>query len=868
MKNPFSGKKSSVDDEVVDTEYIDATTDETFDDIEAADGNEQVRGTGGAGAVKRLVRNLRGKRRDGVAKNAKGRKLRPEERLASVVSESEPGAALGVLAENPNFVIPLPGRADGDAYALLLLPTQDQSFGGLGRKQSSNEAKGMLINQVGNDNIHAVVTGDLLDEDILAIIPDTESMEHMDEFSIMRKARYLFGVICVDPATGALITFSVPPRREKDVGGFLYDCVSDVLDGSLKLSEVIDLNLVAAMLRIIDQGADRDDIDAAMEVNSEVLVQALNNGDPYPVGEDYLAAQLMMFPWLATEEHDGTTFGAIAGVDVGEDDETVVENYIDSLDDAELAHVEAAEDVEVADKVEIIDENADGTVMTALPDDASNGTSRRGSSVLGGDEPPSFGSASAGQPPASVSAAPQAVNAVSRDEFESVLRDMLTENVERTSAATSEQMENTLAAFMSTLREQNPSLFGDADDREFSEEDVEVELRHRTRGAELDLGVNLDMLDKNLAHLPYQLPTPPLESTTPWLADQIHELVGRLNGNLEQMYRRNYLELRNNYISMCERAIDEIADELDVDVASTPSGKAFKALGHDREEMLNQSHNLADQKRAEIKAAWDEDRARYVEKAQIDAADEWDRRNGARRKNELARVDDMISTEIDRRIEAKRSEINASRRREAAKMKDIYESTIIEGLRDMAREQEAAEFAELEKAEQIVVSFLEEHRADSIRMADIEAQRLAADDRVERLSSEHQAQIEAMRADKLAREDAHQAALESVHAEADERIKSYVARMNDAEDAAKKRVEEAESQIKAMRERFEADKAETEQFAQSQVARANDSAVQAQRERDEILRKSTVEYKTLMVIVGLAMIVLLIAGVAAGAVFF
>ena len=143
--------------------------------------------------------------------------LNPDARLNSVVSESTAAAALELLRLNTAFSVP-----ELNAYVLLVLPTAGD-FGGLSRR-SKDEARGTIINLIHADNIHAVVTMELLADDALGIVPDEESLARMGEISLLTDARYLYGVACEDVDTGEIKVFSVPPIAEEiAVSGKLYE---------------------------------------------------------------------------------------------------------------------------------------------------------------------------------------------------------------------------------------------------------------------------------------------------------------------------------------------------------------------------------------------------------------------------------------------------------------------------------------------------------------------------------------------------------------------------------------------------------------------------------------------------------------------
>ncbi|MEV6821156.1 hypothetical protein AB0M72_20630 [Nocardiopsis dassonvillei] len=119
-------------------------------------------------------------------KRAKRRK--PEEMLASVVRESTVNAAIDLLSRNDLFVLP-----GGNSWVALALPVEN--IGGLSKKQQRDEAKGSLIELINHDHIQTITTRQLLDEEVLGIIPTPQTLERMGEYSLLTGATYYWMVL-------------------------------------------------------------------------------------------------------------------------------------------------------------------------------------------------------------------------------------------------------------------------------------------------------------------------------------------------------------------------------------------------------------------------------------------------------------------------------------------------------------------------------------------------------------------------------------------------------------------------------------------------------------------------------------------------
>lgn len=132
----------------------------------------------------------------GVAVATAPKKRKPQEMLSSVVKESTVGAAVALLRENESFALP-----SGKSWVVIALPVEN--IGGLSMKQKNDEAKGSLIELITADEITTVATADMLDSEIFGIIPSAKSLNRMDEFSLLKNAKYVWVVLTQTPE-GAL----------------------------------------------------------------------------------------------------------------------------------------------------------------------------------------------------------------------------------------------------------------------------------------------------------------------------------------------------------------------------------------------------------------------------------------------------------------------------------------------------------------------------------------------------------------------------------------------------------------------------------------------------------------------------------------
>lgn len=139
------------------------------------------------------------------SKRADKKKRKPDLQLSSVVNESAIGAAIDVLKRNETFALP-----NGTSWVGLLLSV-DQ-IGGLNKKQKGDATKGSIIELIAADKIQVVATAQMLEEEFLGIVPTVDTLERMDEYSLLTEAPYFWVVF----------------RSENGGNELLADAVQDV----------------------------------------------------------------------------------------------------------------------------------------------------------------------------------------------------------------------------------------------------------------------------------------------------------------------------------------------------------------------------------------------------------------------------------------------------------------------------------------------------------------------------------------------------------------------------------------------------------------------------------------------------------------
>ncbi|PZU04631.1 MAG: hypothetical protein DI630_00515 [Gordonia sp. (in: high G+C Gram-positive bacteria)] len=722
----------------------------------AVDESGVAQGSGVRSTLGRVVgeARLRLSRGDGA-----GQQLNADARLSSVVSESTPGAALELLRLNTAFALP-----DLNAYVLLVLPTVGD-FGGLSRR-SKDEARGTIINLINADNIHAVVTAELLADDALGIVPDSESLARMEEISLLTDARYLYGVACEDVDTGEVKMFSVPPISEDTaVSGKLFEQVVQISQGQLALTAVVDPALVAAMLTIYRSAENTlsgtDALTKAEEMNIEFVTNTFRQGRYPSAAElvDNLATEFSELAAYASREKRSGRHSAVedvAAAAVTDDDDSGQNNSgggalgvsVEEFSDYDM--VDAADGVDDNPEFEDYDAGFDAELAELSDADAEPDFGAPTDENPGWDEPefgdqPEFGDAP--PPPAAESdAVSKAAADATSEQIESLRSDLtgLLEEIHK-SVRPAQRMTEGGVPIADGVDRSGPITVEPGSEFTY---DQALEAAGRVYG-DGDLGLVVDprpFKERLVSPVP-QVPVP-RGSHTPWLGEQAAAMAELLNEQLRKLHVDNEQLLYRQYMHLADLAAREISFEFDPQRnPDSRWGRVHAAIQSDREKIEQRAAPAKMRAEEAVRALWQGRQDLFVSDAAARARQEYEHRNGAHIEADVRKAGEQVIADLEAMGQLNLAELNESRGVSARVQMDEKLSDILHSLESKALEQQANETAAFEAALAAVTSFIDEHRKDDLIQSDVAARKLETDARYEQLMAEAQQQIASARAE-------------------------------------------------------------------------------------------------------------------------
>lgn len=158
--------------------------------------------------------------------------------LTLVIDETEPGAALDIIRQNTEWLLP------NGIGVILALPVdasiEDGGIGGLGKVSSKgNEDKGSILQRIADDKIQVCATEDMLRHNILGVIPTPASLgpDGMGEYTLFDRAKFL--LTSVTPAVDGTLE-TVPVHFDEATG------LIEVPDGDIDTVTLAQAQEIAA----------------------------------------------------------------------------------------------------------------------------------------------------------------------------------------------------------------------------------------------------------------------------------------------------------------------------------------------------------------------------------------------------------------------------------------------------------------------------------------------------------------------------------------------------------------------------------------------------------------------------------------------
>lgn len=676
-----------------------------------------------------------GKKRSG------GSAQSPDRRLSSVLNVSTAGGALDMLAKNTAFAVPADDGGDPVAFVILVLDVNDKDFGGLSKAmEKKNADKANVINKLSYNDIHQVISEEMMEENLLGIIPDKESMALLDEYAIMSTARYSWAVVTDDPDDASLVVFAVPSSSPEWVDreqspGLLFNQAKRVLSGDLTLDDVVSVRLIDTMMQIFEEdrqpvitdGLDGlGGVEAAAESAMDFIIEKYSDGH-YPDSEEIVDHLVTVFTGKAPDgsEVAGAHAAVESGDATGSDGETTPGVEAGTVDGGDL------------------DRTGDGGHGVPVREMTPGGE------MIDVPAPGAF-------------SVPEGGFAQGRVELEQSTMDELISKVGEQVAnqfAQAKQAEEDAARISEHDPDTTPETVNyyptegavapGVDDRDFSGVDIKAEAVRRYTNSDLGLFISGDDINASLKTpaLRIEIPSYRDDAMTPWLGEQYRDQVVKANNALAQIHRENFHRLSTRFMGLLDVAFDDVVTMVSPEGSDGRFRDLYDAIKADRDFMSSNKDTVVAQRQAAVDQRYAAQRQAHIDAAADRAATEYDTRFTTRHEMERNAVVNEVQSQMDAETSTNTREMNDLRRRVAQAEFDRQASRIMEVVREEKEQADAIEQEVYQKLLEGTNEFGSVHRENDIHQATVTERKLAEDTRVEQIEKEANVRLDEMRAE-------------------------------------------------------------------------------------------------------------------------
>ena len=867
FKKKSGGKHAADDAAELDAGAVDSTAPEGADAEKAESADE---GTEAGGKRKR-------------GKRAKPR--RKDETLASVLTESEPGAAVDVMRQIDRFVLPKEVAPNG-GYVVMVLPTADPSFGGLSRKQNKDKDKGLIINLMQAGDIEIVITPALLDDDALGIIPEHGTLERMDEFTILRDARFMWGVAVTNQEDGSLTVFTVPGQREEDADGKLFNAVAEVARGDLDITEVINMQLVRCMIDIFNHDAEGygdDGVVTAIDMVMEAYGIRRAEGK-IPTADEYTNVLYHNFPLIDPEYdpeadvvEDESEDEAQEAVEPVEGGSTVVaanadavkgdadaESETESKLESETEAAEALADEDVVDEPQKPVEDADPSVDDEVGTDGAAETQSETADV---DEKQAEAQPAVAAAPIDVEALVKQITAEIRENSQAQVPEGLSQaDMDELIARQTDFLLQTglIGGTASGADQRIINQLGHSIEQ--STDDLDGAVARNFLDDDLGLQLDTSLFDNTVyGQLPQlNLPDFAKSSQTPWLNEQLEALVRNINSELEADYMRRREILRKDYVKMVTTDIEMISREVSVKNRNSRYFPMQEMADKERDTMLHRQEQRVSQRRQDIQKEYDARRRAYIERRQDELGAEFDRENRGDLDHSLRMALSDMQSQTESIYNAEIAHMNWKRKEDAQQRYRLSQYHALNFMQPAIDEMYADEAETVRRAAQRVEDYIESMAQDDIRHGEVVREQFLRDNRVAEVREDAERQVKEARERADVEISRISDAMDKLRAEHER----FVADLN--RDNAE-RIAHADRQVEAVRAERESDREHLEtvrqRYEEKALEREQDAeerVKQAQADLEAYVNAQKSDNTTMIIVMVVLSIVMIAAGVALG----
>ena len=232
-----------------------------------------------------------------------------------------------------------------------------------------------------------------------------------------------------------------------------------------------------------------------------------------------------------------------------------------------------------------------------------------------------------------------------------------------------------------------------------------------------------------------------------WMNNYLSQMSKAANSDMRTLRAQNQMILRQRYLTLMDMHCERIVRDLDMDDPSTRYGESREALDARRDVRLSHIADEVDVRSRQLEDDWERRLSEEADAAATAARKAYMDGHERVYERQVMRIEPDLRSEIDEQHADGMRDLRARRRLEAAKRYDLCVTETLAEIADMRLRMIGAEEELRNQWRTDIDKFVEENRRDDIERERVAKAELEERDRVEEVTKEYKAHIDAMRAE-------------------------------------------------------------------------------------------------------------------------
>lgn len=281
--------------------------------------------------------------------------------------------------------------------------------------------------------------------------------------------------------------------------------------------------------------------------------------------------------------------------------------------------------------------------------------------------------------------------------------------------------------------------YGEEEDVEVSEEEVESTIFRKFYSDELDLEISMAPFNSEFVNKSDIIP---FITNRPegWMNEQLNEKSARYNQEIEQLHQMNVSRLRILYTKLMQESVDKIRAAVDIDTVTNYYGRKYNELL-----LKKNSYDIEgeiESYKEKLTRDWEEKLQQIGQDAANVAIQKHKEKYERQHEDELYMANTYIRDKFENEFQDLLRDINNKRKLKAQELLERYTDSVLKAVADEYLQMQDNEAVRIKEIQQELEKFVDDYRKDDIAMAEVRQNEQRYKERLEEQLSIHRNEME------------------------------------------------------------------------------------------------------------------------------